>query len=245
MTVQETLTQRSPPRRPSEVPHDTHPPFSGTFSAEAVEQHVYGSPGAAMSLVGAGGGGLGSIASQARSTPPSMALMTGGSLRRLNSSPSGIGAGAAEAVRPLQPVLDLGHISQLSAPVPAPAAAQARGGAPGVPFVPGFSGAGARVVRVPEVLWPFFAGDVLPRLRIDMGEMRARLDAGDLDTVKKIAHRLKGSALTFGMADVDMQCRRIMVKETTYALAAGWLAELEQWLAVSVFEPHDIDIGGG
>ena len=56
--------------------------------------------------------------------------------------------------------------------------------------------------QVPEYLFEYFEREALPRLRVDVHAMRAAAAAGDESGVRQPAHRIRGSAASFGLTEV-------------------------------------------
>lgn len=66
------------------------------------------------------------------------------------------------------------------------------------------------------MLWDYFESDFLPTLRKEVVAMVAAAQEGHERGVRDPAHRIKGSAATFGLKDVDYYVQRILGRQGDY-----------------------------
>ena len=84
------------------------------------------------------------------------------------------------------------------------------------------------------MLYEFLKTELLPSLAREVVDIRARMAIGDMESVRKIAHRIKGSALSFGMVDVDRITRALMLTDSI-SMARTLVEELSLVMARSSF----------
>jgi HPt (histidine-containing phosphotransfer) domain-containing protein len=80
-------------------------------------------------------------------------------------------------------------------------------------------------MRVPGPLFGYFEAEMLPQLRTQVATMHSAAQAGDHPTVRSIAHRLRGSALSFGLVKVDELVQRILTRTDAYATDTATLQQ--------------------